>query len=396
MNTASVSPSISVPPNLRDSPLRPDCAARDRLFRWRGVNTPRRSTLDVPWLRALDATVLQASISDAAGYGSGIKKFHTFCDVFSVPEEDRLPASFDVLYSFVLWASADASTSISPSTDSPPTSPVSESTIRHYLAAVRAWHLAQGWDPPLSDGERDRINFALRGVAKLQAERHTKPIRPPVTITMLRLVKRSLDLNTPFDACVWAIITCAFWGMMRLGEATVKCRDDFKPSKSLTRRDAITGSDQDGRLFMRLDLPAAKTARPGDKQSVWLVPQGDLCAVGAIQNLARVVPARALDPLFSWRDIKMDIRPMAKPRLLERVNAILATSGIPRIYGHSFRIGGASFYMANKVDPEIVRLAGRWRSLSYEAYLRSFEQVVSRHLADLPDVRSVRGLGERR
>jgi hypothetical protein len=181
---ATVSPSHDVGASL----LRPDCNARDRLLRWRGVNTPPQSTIADPWIRGLEAAALAASFSDPASYGSGIKKFHTFCDIFSIPEADRLPAPFEVLHSFILWASADADiAALSPSSP-PPTAPVAESTVRHYLAAIRAWHLVQGWNPPLGDSERDRINISLRGIAKLQAARHQKPIRPPVTTAMLHLL----------------------------------------------------------------------------------------------------------------------------------------------------------------------------------------------------------------
>ncbi|KAG1765730.1 hypothetical protein EV702DRAFT_981345, partial [Suillus placidus] len=87
--------------------------------------------------------------------------------------------------------------------------------------------------------------------------------------------------------------------------------------------------------------------------------------------------------LFSWRDSRGDVRPMVRARAIERVNGILVSHGWGTTFGHSFRIGGASFYLAQKVNPEIVRLAGRWRSLAYEAYIRAFEQVASRHLAGL-------------
>jgi len=76
---------------------------------------------------------------------------------------------------------------------------------------------------------------------------------------------------------------------------------------------------------------------------------------------------------------------MAKPRIMERINGILDANRVPRTYGRPFRIGGASFYMANKVDPEIVRIAGRWRSIVYKTYIWSFEQVISRHLENLPE-----------
>ena len=39
------------------------------------------------------------------------------------------------------------------------------------------------------------------------------------------------------------------------------------------------------------------------------------------------------------------------------------------MFGHSFRIGGALFYLAQGVNPKIVRIAGRWKSLAYQAYI---------------------------
>ena len=379
---ASSSPYPALMPS--SSPLRPNCKAQDRLFEWRGVNSPPPSTINDPWIRSLEAKASMASISDRASYGSGLKKFHTFCDTFSIPEGDRLPTSFEVLHSFVLWATADENVSPSLPSSSPPTGSVAESTARHYLAAIRAWHIAQGWDPPLKDFQRERINFSLRGLAKLQAGNHKKSPCPPVTTTLLHLVKKSLDLDSPFDACVWAIATCAFWGMMRLGEATVKSRSEFSPMKHLAREDAFEAYDLKKRRYMRLELPSAKTAKPGERQSVWLVPQKNLCPIEALYNLKNVVPAGRDHPLFSWSDGGGSIRPMAKPKFMKRFNDILEENKIPRVYGHSFRIGGASHYLACGVNPEIVRLDGRWRSLSYETYIRGFELAISHHLGDLP------------
>lgn len=121
----------------------------------------------------------------------------------------------------------------------------------------------------------------------------------------------------------------------------------------------------------------------GEVQSVFLTAQGSLCPISALLNLAVVVPAAAEDPLFSWRDSRGNVRPMVKDRAIERINSILSAAGFGTTFGHSFRIGGASFYLAQKVDPEIVRLAGRWKSLAYEVYIRAFEQVASQHLTGL-------------
>lgn len=311
-----------------------------------------------------------------------MRKFHVFCDIFSIPETERLPASFQLLHSFALWAAADPESLDPGIAASTQFEPVSDSSLRKYLAAVRAWHIAQGWPAPLSEADHDRINWSLRGLTNLQGSRK-RPVRPPVTIPMLRALRSALTLTEPFDACIWAIALCAFWGLMRFGEVTVATRGAFSPAKHLTRGDVFTGRDKDGQPYARLDLPAAKTAKAGDIQSIFLVEQGDLCPLEALRNLAAVVPAGAADPLFSWRDSKGTIRPMVKTRAMDHINGILASFGWGTTFGHSFHIGGASYFLAKGVDSEIIRIHGRWRSLAYEVYIRAFELVASRHLKNL-------------
>jgi hypothetical protein len=200
---------------------------------------------------------------------------------------------------------------------------------------------------------------------------------------MLRSLRASLNLNDPFEACIWAMSTCAFWGMMRFGEVSVRSRNDFDKTRHIKRRDVLFGFDRDGKHYARLDLPSAKTAKPGEIQSVFLVPQDGLCPLEALRNLAAVVPAGPDDPLFSWRDCNGDVRPMVKTKAIHHINTILKSCGWGTTFGHSFRIGGASFYLSEKIDPEIIRIAGRWRSLAYEVYIRAFEQVASRHFGGL-------------
>ena len=77
------------------------------------------------------------------------------------------------------------------------------------------------------------------------------------------------------------------------------------------------------------------------------------------------------------------IHPIVKAKAIAHINSILSTHSWGTAFGHSFRIGGASFYLSQKVDPEIVRIAGCWRSLAYEAYIHAFEQVASCHLGGL-------------
>ncbi|KAJ7185068.1 hypothetical protein C8R46DRAFT_809771, partial [Mycena filopes] len=203
------------------SELRPRCRAEERIFQWRGVNTPPPSTIDDPIIRFLAASASRASLRDTSGYGSGLRKFHLFCDIFSIPEASRLPAAFPLLHSFALWAATDPTILAPTVLGNTPFEPVSVDTVNKYLSAVRAWHIAQGWPPPLSEDDLDRIGWSLRGLRNLQGESRKQPVRPPITLAMLRALRLVLDINSPFDACVWAMAACAFWGMMRFGEVSV-------------------------------------------------------------------------------------------------------------------------------------------------------------------------------
>jgi hypothetical protein len=75
--------------------------------------------------------------------------------------------------------------------------------------------------------------------------------------------------------------------------------------------------------------------------------------------------------------------PCQNKKAMERINAIIAAWGWGNAFGHSFRIGGASFYLAQKVLPEIVRIAGHWKSLAYETYIQAFEQKASRYMGNV-------------
>ncbi|KAG1857311.1 hypothetical protein C8R48DRAFT_775741 [Suillus tomentosus] len=265
-----------------------------------GSSTAPPGTLDNPVLHHLANVASRASLRETSGYGSGLRKFHLFCDIFSVPKDIRLPAPFAVLHSFALWAATDPPPDDLVLRTAPePFEPVSIAVIRKYLAAVRAWHIAQGWPPPLSHDDHQRINWSLHGLESMCTARH-KPICPPITLAMLSTLKGCLQLHDPFNACVWAMASCAFFGMMCFGEVSVKSRSDFSPTRHLTRHDAFFGTDLLGKAFARLDLPSAKTAQPGETQPVFLTEQGDLCPLAALRNLAHVVPALAADPLFSW------------------------------------------------------------------------------------------------
>ncbi|ESK81314.1 reverse transcriptase ribonuclease h [Moniliophthora roreri MCA 2997] len=172
--------------------------------------------------------------------------------------------------------------------------------------------------------------------------------------------------------------------MMRFGKVTVKSRADFNGSKHLKWSNVSFGTNNLGNPFATLHLPLAKTAEAGEIQKVHISEHKDICPLEALLNLAKVVPAGLNDPLFSWHDKKGDLRPIVCKAALKRINSITTAWGWGTSFGHSFHIGGTSHYMSLGKDPEIIHIAGCWKSLAYQTYLRAFELVVMRHMNTNP------------
>ena len=145
------SPHLHPPPvgalQLNESPFRPNCRIKERIFLWRGINTAPASTIHL-----IVALASRASLRDTSSYGSGLCKFHIFCDIFSIPELEHLPTSFHLLHSFALWATADPNMLDLNLPRNIPFEPVSVAVVKKYLVAVQAWHIAQGSPPPALRG----------------------------------------------------------------------------------------------------------------------------------------------------------------------------------------------------------------------------------------------------
>ena len=100
------------------------------------MNVPLTTTISHPAIQLIAALASRTSLRDTASYGSGLQKFHIFCDIFTIPESDRLPASFPLLHSFVLWAASDPSMVDLSLVEGVLFEPISVTVVKKYLAAI--------------------------------------------------------------------------------------------------------------------------------------------------------------------------------------------------------------------------------------------------------------------
>jgi hypothetical protein len=170
---------------LIPSPLCPNCPANQCLFHWCGVHPAPSPVIDYPLLCHFAQLAIQASLQDPGSYGSGLHRFHIFCNVFSIPQPARLPASTKLIYSFLLWAVSNPDPSDPLVQDGTLFEMVSIATARKYMSAIRAWHIAQNWPPPLSEASTALILAGIRGMDNIQAGSRHHPMCPPITLVMM-------------------------------------------------------------------------------------------------------------------------------------------------------------------------------------------------------------------
>ena len=76
--------------------------------------------------------------------------------------------------------------------------------------------------------------------------------------------------------------------------------------------------------------------------------------------------------LFQWEDTI----PLSKSKFIEAVREALTTAELPAkdYAGHSFRIGAATTAAAAGLQDSTIQTLGRWKSSSYQLYIRTSPQ----------------------
>ena len=193
--------------------LRPQIAAADRLFSWCTLHGIRH---DNNLLGNLPSQLIETAKSSIRGafapstrstYGAGILRFNQFCDRWSIPESDRMPASYALLCAFIGEHKAT----------------VSGKTIKSWLSGIRAFHLVNRAEWL---GDDAWVKMARISASK-EGSRHRRPLRSPVSIEHLLTLLRALNLPNPFHAAVWAVATTTFFGCRRLGETLITSVSSF-------------------------------------------------------------------------------------------------------------------------------------------------------------------------
>ena len=216
------------------------------------------------------------------------------------------------------------------------------------------------------------LQRVLRGIKRTQGD--TSSLRLPVTVDIMMVIFRSLDLSLPDHCMFWAACTLAYFGFLRSAEFTVANLASFLPSIHLELADVAVDS-MSSPSCLRLRIKVSKTD-PFRKGCFLHIGRGEfpLCA---IHSLLAYLTLRgdAPGPLFLF----CDGRPLTRALLISWLHDILSSAGVQGNFSsHSFRIGAATVAARNGIPDHQIQPLGRWTSSAYSSYIRTPAESLSR------------------
>ena len=230
-------------------------------------------------------------------------------------------------------------------------------------------HLVNGYDLQITKFQR--LHYILRGIKRVKGV--PTRTRLPITLDHLKLFHRILHSRTSpthDETMIWAAISIAFFGFLRIGEMT--CSGPYNSSTNLCRSDVSFHNKKrgDNEVFLQLRIKASKTDPFRASATITIGSNsGMYCPVRALQTYLSRAPTDYAGPLFCYSNGV----PLSRSQFTKELRILLAQGGHhPAHYaGHSFRIGAATTAASQGLPHWLIQTLGRWSSDCYLRYIRT-------------------------
>ena len=280
------------------------------------TNTPEDLALDIQ--RYL---TLSVAASTKQTYSSGEKRFLEFFSLYRPLNARLLPATEDTLIQYAAYLARS----------------IKYSSIKGYLSAVRHLHIRSGYELDLK--KFHRLHLVCQGIKRSQG--CSTRTRLPITVSHLNIFYSLLAIkhtNNYDSLMIWAAMTLAFFGFLRLGELT--CNSKFCPDTHLTPLDVTFYPTPTTPASMSIKLKVSKTDPFRVGHTIFIGKTNQyICPVQAIKTFL-FVRGNTEGPLFLYASGT----PLTKTALTSETRQLLSFLGIQASHyaGHSYRIGAAT------------------------------------------------------
>ncbi|KAG2354913.1 hypothetical protein BDR07DRAFT_1304755 [Suillus spraguei] len=353
---------------ITPSSLRPHILACDKVRLW---SVPHSTTFHLSLLKQLpfedvvkllDVMLMSVEIKMCENYGSGLLRFHQYCDSRNVSEKLCMPVPDHLLASFIAsWAGRVIGT-----------------TVQNWLAGIHFWHNLHGapWHG------NSLMRSATTGLTKLIV---SLQCRPPVTLECMHVLLSHLDLSNMFNASVFAIASTAFWSCCQLGELIVDSVTAFNLMTlftTLSRHFSCSASlhcssSSTGVSFIVITIPWTKTTHSDGANIVASHIDDHSNPVSALNHhLLANSSVLANAPFFAFKTESGGCSPMTRTWFMNRCNQVWKDNRLAELSSHCFRIGGATELLLRGTPPDVVAMQGRWKSCAFLEYWCKIDSIL--------------------
>ena len=276
--------------------------------------------------------------------------WRAFCSFMGSHFHGEAPSSVADVRAFIAWLSLRH---------------LSPATVASYVSGVGYFHKIHSWPDPTRDYVVSKLLAGCRR-DKVGSDR-----RWPLTIPLLTRLMQILPgvCLDQFEALLFrAVMSCAFFGFMRIGEFAAISK--FRTQTSLLLDTDVQFQDVgQPNASVLLTFRHTKNNQSGRPQVVCLVHSEDaqVCPVRALTAFAQVRP-NILGCFFCH----FGGQALTQYQFNATFKKALSFLGLEQssFRAHSFRIGAASCAAARGVKLEDIKAMGRWRSEAARSYIR--------------------------
>lgn len=308
--------------NVNPVSLRPPVPTGECLEKWQPAFTISSTIPSHILLKQKKVAIAAYAPSTRNTYGTGLLKYHSFCDIIALPEINRTPCTTTIISGFITYLSGN----------------YSKSAITSFIAGVKVWHAVNSITFDIDD---KIVSTLLRGAARLQPP--PQSCRLPLTLIELEQILQNVNLENPEQVAFAACLTTTFFCCARLGEFTVLNVKSFNPKKHITISNVSFQHDRYFNKVTAFTIPHTKVSITGEtvfwaKQKLTVDPQTFFFLY------LKMNEPRPHEHLFSFKTYNKKI-PMTRSIFLRNLNMASTKAKVQIHSGHSIRIGATLEYL---------------------------------------------------
>lgn len=221
-------------------------------------------------------------------------------------------------------------------------------TLDVHVTAISQWHHYQGLHDPTQD---PWVRKTLEGIRRLHGtpKRKAKALRLEHLNTMLDYIRGQPDTLKKLRDI--GLLLCGFFGAFRRSElVAIRVEDLIWEPEGLIVRLARSKTDQQGAGLLRALPFGVKEVCPATALKTWL-------------SAASITEGAVFRPINRWDHVQeKSLSPGAINELLKTLATACGFDFVADISSHSFRRGFSTSAARERIDFELIKKQGNWKS----------------------------------